>query len=30
MTGRLAEIYIFDLAKPPKDNKLILKPFSME
>jgi hypothetical protein len=30
MTGRLAEIYIFDMANLPKSDKITLKPFSME
>ena len=30
MTGRLAEIFVFDLTNPPKSGKLLLKPFSME
>lgn len=30
MTGRLAEVYVFDLNSPPKTGKLLLKPFSIE
>lgn len=30
LTGRLAEIYVFDMERPPTSDKLVLKPFSME